>query len=108
MDSISGLRSQIDYFVEHGFIRAAKTRACALLDWIFVSLDSNLTVKDKIIIRKEFLQCNQLYGRRFWTDANSKYRARVTLHGRCLGLFELIRIFGRLVEKSEIILKGNQ
>lgn len=99
MDSISGLRSQIDYFTEHGFVRAAKRRACVLLDWICFSLDSNLVVKDKTIIRQELLQCKQLYGRQFWADANSKYRTRVALHGRCLGLFELIRKIGRLVEK---------
>ena len=108
MDYISGLRSQIDYFTEHGFIRAAKRRACILLNWICFSLDSNLLVKDKAILRQELLQCKQSYGRQFWTDANSKYRTRVALHGHCLGLFELIRKFGRLVEKRGILYIGRQ
>lgn len=108
MDYICGLCSQIDYFVEHGFIRAAKRRAGTLLNWICFSLDSNLTTDDKFILKKVLAQFQETLGRQFWMDANSKYRTRVALHGRCLGLFELIRKFGRLVEKSGMLHKGSQ
>lgn len=99
MDRISGLRCQIDYFTEHGFLRAAKKTAGLLLNWICFSMNANFLNEDKIILGRELLQCKKKYGRLFWSDANSKFRVRVALHGHCWGLFELARKIGRFVEK---------
>ena len=106
MDRISGLRCQIDFFTEHGFLRAAKRTAAILLKWLCFSLDANLPANDKAVLREEMLDCKRTYGRRFWSDANSMFRTRVSLYGPCFGLFELARKFSRLFEKCGIRKNG--
>ena len=108
MDRISGLGCQIDYFTEHGFHLAAKKTAGILLDWIFFSLKASLSAEDKAILKRELARCQKSYGRQFWADARTKYHIRVALHGKCLGLFTLVRKFERLMEKCRTVLTKKQ